>query len=198
MTQIAYETSQSRCLFCHRCHSFSFSDTSFLSLFPHLWNEGRQLELQTFPITVAGAALATVLSGSIGAILLVRPLALPQSSLFMPTDQPWNVYREQLSSLYLGIALWEPEPVKGFYDKVSIGDVGYIYNGFFYRMFNVKLPWDDLSNQKISKDPPENYKAMDLDLFAIHTTRFKKGDYCSPRVVRYENTEYMQARVPRE
>jgi hypothetical protein len=116
----------------------------------------------------------------------------------MPTDQPWNVYREQLSSLYHGIALWEPEPVKAFYDKVSIGDVGYVLNGFFYRMFNVKLPWDDPLNQKISKDQPENYKAMDPDLFAIHTTRFKKGDYYSPGVVRYKNTEYKQAQDPRE
>jgi len=88
--------------------------------------------------------------------------------------------------------------VKGFYDKVSIGDVGYVYNGFFYRMFNVKLPWDDPLNQKISKDKPRNYKAMDPDLFDIHTTRFKKGDYYSPGVVRYKNTEYKQAQVHRE
>jgi len=27
-------------------------------------------------------------------------------------------------------------------------------------MFNVKLPWDDPLNQKLSKDQPENYKAM--------------------------------------
>ena len=115
-----------------------------------------------------------------------------------PTDQPWNVYLEQLSSLYRGIALWEPEPVKEYYDKVSIGDVGYVYNGIFYRMFNVKLPWDDPLNQKISKDPPGNYKAMDSNMFAIHTARFKKGDYYSPRVVRYKNTEYIQAQVPHE
>ena len=88
--------------------------------------------------------------------------------------------------------------MKGFDDKVSIGDVGYVYNGSFCRMFNVKLPWDDPLNQKISKDQPENYKAMDPDLFAIHTTRFKKGDYYSPRVVRYKNSENKQAHDPRE
>jgi len=115
-----------------------------------------------------------------------------------PTDQPWNVYLEQLSSLYRGIALWEPEPVKDSYDKVSIGDVGYVYNGIFYRMFNVQLPWDNPLNQKISKDPPGNYKPMDSDLFVIQTTRFKKGDYHSPKVGRYKNTEYMQAQVPHE
>jgi hypothetical protein len=56
-------------------------------------------------------------------------------------------------------------------------------------MFNVKLPWDNPLNQKISKDQPENYKAMDPDLFAIYTTRFKKDDYHSPRVVRHKTTE---------
>ena len=116
----------------------------------------------------------------------------------MPTNEPWNVYREQLSSLYRGIALWEPEPVEDLYDKVSIGDVGYVHEGFFYRMFNVRLPWDDPLNQKISKDPPEHYEAMDADLFAIHKTRFKKGDYYSPKVVRHKNTEYKQAQVSRE
>jgi len=114
-----------------------------------------------------------------------------------PTDQPWNVYLEQLSSLHRGIALWEPEPVKDCYDKVSIGDVGYVYNGIFYRMFNVQLPWDD-SNQKISEDPPGNYKPMDPGLFVIQTTRFKKGDYHSPKVGRYKNTEFKQAQVPHE
>ena len=116
----------------------------------------------------------------------------------MPTNEPWNVYREQLSSLYHGIALWKPEPVEDLYDKVSIGDVGYLQEGFFYRMFNVKLPWDDPSNQKFSKDPPENYEPMRPNLFAIHKTRFEKGDYYSPRVVKHNNIEYKQARVSRE
>ena len=132
----------------------------------------------------------------------LRPLALSQSSLFMhtdrPTDEPWNVYREQLWSLHRGVALWEPEPVNHLYDKVEVGDVGYLYNGFFYRMFNVKLPWDDPLNQKMSTNPPENYEAMDSNIFVIHPTRFMKGDCYSPEVVGYENTEYKQARESRE
>ena len=116
----------------------------------------------------------------------------------MPTDQPWNVYREQLSSLYLGIALWEPEPVKDFYNKVSIGDVGYVHNGIFYRMFNVTLPWENPLNQKISKVQPGNYTTMDSDLFAIHTIRFKRGDYYSPGIVRKQNAQYTLAQVPHE
>ena len=117
----------------------------------------------------------------------------------MPEEQPWNVYREQLLPLHHGYALWEPEPVKGLYDKVSIGDVGYVDSGFFHRMFNVTLPWDNPLNKKFGEGEPEHYKAMDRDLFAnIRTTSFNKGDYYSPNVFRRKNTGYMQAQTSRE
>ncbi|KAH9960031.1 hypothetical protein BC827DRAFT_1384519 [Russula dissimulans] len=63
--------------------------------------------------------------------------------------EPFNIYREQLSSLYQGVALWEPNPVKELYDQVSIDNVGYVHKGFFYCMFNVTLPPDDPSNNKL-------------------------------------------------
>ena len=116
----------------------------------------------------------------------------------MPTDEPWNVYREQLSSLHLGMALWEPQPVKDFYDRVSIGDVGYVQNGIFYRMFNVTLPWENPLNQKISKVQPANYQTIDSNLFVIYTIRFNQGDYYSPGVVRNQNTQNTLAQVPHE
>ena len=117
----------------------------------------------------------------------------------MPEEQPWNVYREQLSPLHHGYALWEPEPVKGLYDKVSIGDVGYVDRGFFHRMFNVTLPWDNPLNKKFGEGEPEHYKAMDRDLFAdIRATRFNKRDCYSPNVSRQKNTDNMQAQTSRE
>ena len=119
----------------------------------------------------------------------------------MPEEQPWIVYREQLSPLHHGYALWEPEPVKGLYDKdkVSIGDVGYVDRGFFYSMFNVTLPWDDPLNNRFGEDEPEHYKPMDQNLFAnIQTTSFTKGDYYSPNVVREKNTHNRQANEFRE
>jgi hypothetical protein len=82
-------------------------------------------------------------------VFLRTTAPLSQDIFFMPVDQPWNVYREQLSALYHGYALWEPSPMGGLYDMVSIGDVGYVYNGSFYRMFNVTLPWDDPSNNRL-------------------------------------------------
>jgi hypothetical protein len=115
----------------------------------------------------------------------------------MPVDQPCNVYREQLSSLHHGYALWEPDPVKGLYDRVSIGDVGYVYNGFFYRMFNVTLPWDDPSNNKLGE--LEYYKPLDLGRFLnIHEAHFDKGDYYTPNVAGQKNIGNTLAQIPRE
>jgi len=125
-------------------------------------------------------------------------LLLFQVSFFMPVE-PWNVYREQLSSLYHGHALWEPDPVHVLYDKVSIGDVGYMKNGFFYRMFNVTREWGDDSNQKFGTRKPENYEPMkEADFKDIKESRLPKGDYYSPNVSREKNTDNKHARIPRE
>jgi len=108
----------------------------------------------------------------------------------MPEDQPYDIYRERLSSLYHGYALWEPGPVKDLYEKVSVGDVGYVYNGFFYRMFNVTLPWSDPSNQKFDSSQPENYAPMKKEEFKqISESHLAKGDYYSPNVTSQKNTD---------
>jgi len=115
----------------------------------------------------------------------------------MPVDQPWNVYREQLSTLYHGYALWEPNPIEGLYDKVSIGDVGYVYNGFFYRMFNVTLPWDDPSNNRLGE--LVYYKPLDWGRFVnIHKAPFDKGDYNTPNVSSESNIDDTVSRNSRE
>ena len=73
-------------------------------------------------------------------------------------DPPSNVYLGQLSAPTQGIALWDPKPLKEFYDKVSIGDVGYLQEGTFIRLFNVILPWGHPSNAKLGV--PESYKPL--------------------------------------
>ena len=55
--------------------------------------------------------------------------------------------------------MWNPIPHKKLYDRVSIGDVGYVYEGTFIRMFNVTLPWDHPSNGLLGK--PEPYDPLD-------------------------------------
>ncbi len=72
----------------------------------------------------------------------------------MPADQPFDIYQEQLSSQYLGLALWDPNPVQGLFNDpgpghVAIGDVGYLDKGAFIRIFNVKLSRDHPSNKFI-------------------------------------------------
>jgi hypothetical protein len=54
----------------------------------------------------------------------------------------YDVYREQLAVTYpaFGHALWEPCP--GGQYPVEVGDVGYIHQGKFHRLFNALLPAD--------------------------------------------------------
>ena len=112
----------------------------------------------------------------------------------MPVEQPFNVYREQLSSLYHGLALWKPNPVEDVYNQVSIGDVGYVSEGAFIRMFNVTLPWDNESNKTFGE--PYVYDPLRLDYFTINREIFDQIDYYSRRVIREENGDNMQASSP--
>ena len=116
----------------------------------------------------------------------------------MPGDRPSNVYRVQLSALCHGFALWNPHPVKKFYNQVSIGDVGYVNSeGFFYRMFNVTLPSDHPSNNKIGQ--ADSYDPLDCGEFdSSHEKPFHKGDYYTPSVSSERNIENTFARDPRE
>jgi hypothetical protein len=75
----------------------------------------------------------------------------------MPVDPPFTVYRDQLSTPSHGLALWNPSP------NVSIGDVGYLREGTFIRMFNVTLPWNHPSNTLLII--PEPYDPLGLGPF---------------------------------
>jgi hypothetical protein len=61
---------------------------------------------------------------------------------------PYDTFRETLAIKYpnCGYALWEPSP-GGLYDAVEVGDVGFIREGCFHRLFNVLLPGDHPSHQ---------------------------------------------------
>jgi hypothetical protein len=115
----------------------------------------------------------------------------------VPEDHPSNIYREQLSSLYHGLGLWEPSPIKNYYDHISVGDVGYIDDGFFHRMFNVTLEWDDASNKKLCQ--PEYYKPLaDDPLKNIRKSPFAKGEYFSRHISSEDNADYIGAKKPSE
>jgi hypothetical protein len=114
----------------------------------------------------------------------------------MPVKHPFNIYREQLWPLYHGFALWNPNPVEGVYNQVSIGDVGYISEGGFIRMFNVTLPWDDESNKALGG--PGFYDPLSSESFAVRRETCGKVDYYSRRVSREETVGNTQAASPDE
>jgi hypothetical protein len=117
----------------------------------------------------------------------------------MSVDQPFNVYQEQLSSQYLGIALWNPNPVKSLFDcgHISIGDVGYLSDGDFIRMFNVTLPWNDPSNTKLGK--PEEYKILEQGHFVnVRDIELGKVEHFSPHMSTEESAGNVYATTPEE
>lgn len=67
-----------------------------------------------------------------------------------------TVYAEQLLPLGHGFPLWFPEPSEQC-DDVRIGDVGYIWDGCFIRLFNTMLPRSHPVNQD---GVPKGYKVM--------------------------------------
>ena len=111
----------------------------------------------------------------------------------MTIEQPFHIYQEQLSSIYHGLALWKPNP-EGLYGRVSIGDVGYVSEGAFIRMFNVTLPWDDESNKTFGD--PFHYDPLSSDSFTIRSETFGKSDHYSRGVSREDNAHNIHAKTP--
>jgi hypothetical protein len=109
----------------------------------------------------------------------------------MSVDQPFNIYREQLSSQYHGLALWDPKPVENLYKQpghVSIGDVGYLDNGAFMRMFNVTLPWDDPSNKLLGEPGPGKYELIKPSYSGnVRNNEIREGEYHTPHVSKVDN-----------
>jgi hypothetical protein len=113
----------------------------------------------------------------------------------MPVDLPSvsKVYQDQMS-LSHGLALWNPNPPK---DKVSIGDVGYLHEGSFIRMFNVMLPWSHESNRTLGE--PEPYESLDCGPLANTLKhQFDRVKHYSRYVSAEENAGNRQAMTPDE
>jgi hypothetical protein len=65
-----------------------------------------------------------------------------------------KTFREELAIQHptLGRPLWEPDP-GGLYNAVQVGDVGFIRQGYFYRLFNALPPGDNPSDHPPESDP---------------------------------------------
>ncbi|CAL1715486.1 unnamed protein product [Somion occarium] len=66
-----------------------------------------------------------------------------------------KVYAEQLGARGYGIPLWRPEPSS--YGEVCIGDVGFVEDGAWFRLFNVTKPQSDPLN---SNGVPPNFELL--------------------------------------
>ena len=99
----------------------------------------------------------------------------------------YDTYRDQLTSLYHGHALWVPDPA-GLYDHVRVGDVGFVRQGHFLRMFNAILPYDDPAQ---GYGVPEGFVPLNMGPFQnIRTLNLQQGDYYSATVeVDHESLE---------
>ena len=71
----------------------------------------------------------------------------------------YSTYREELAKAYpgFGYALWEPDPGKQNI-LFGVGDVGFVREGRFHRLFNTLLPADHPSNKRYGV--PEHYEPL--------------------------------------
>ena len=95
----------------------------------------------------------------------------------------YEIFREQLAIKYpsYGYALWEPSPTNPN-KPVQVGDVGFIREGRFYRLFSSLLSAGDPS-QEPEFGMPEYYEPL-VPTLSDHVTTVPLGpnDYCSARV----------------
>jgi len=98
-----------------------------------------------------------------------------------------ETFREELGTKYptYGHAIWEPDP-GGQYDAVEVGDVGFIREGCFLRLFNALLPADHPSQ---NLGVPDSYEQLRPSIQNhIRRGRIRVGDrdrpndFCSKHV----------------
>ena len=93
----------------------------------------------------------------------------------------YEIFREQLAIKYpsYGYALWEPSPANPN-RPVQVGDVGFIREGRFYRLFGALLPADDPSQQL---GVPEYHEPLVPTLSDhVATVPLGRNNYCSAGV----------------
>ncbi|GJE89772.1 hypothetical protein PsYK624_058790 [Phanerochaete sordida] len=78
-----------------------------------------------------------------------------------------EVYASQLLPRRHGLPLWQPEPTK--FGEVLIGDVGFVFEGCFYRLFNAIRDADDPVNAHCGV-PPDFVPLQYNETAMLHTT----------------------------
>ena len=94
----------------------------------------------------------------------------------------YDIFRHHLAIKFpaYGHALWDPDP-GSLSPAVEVGDVGYIYEGKFHRLFNVLLPADDPSHRNFGV--PEYHEQLTLDIENhINSCNLSPNSFCSAKV----------------
>jgi hypothetical protein len=93
----------------------------------------------------------------------------------------YDIFRDELGSKYraYGRALWEPGP-GGLYNSVEVGDVGFIREGRFHRLFNALLArGHELQGSRV----PEYHEPLELNGQShICTSTLSPNDFHSTEV----------------
>ena len=93
----------------------------------------------------------------------------------------YDIFRHHLGMKYpaYGHALWEPS--KMFSYPVEVGDVGFIREGRFHRLFNVFLPADDPSHRNYGVPGYHEQLTLRMEEHIIPST-LGPNNLCSARV----------------
>ena len=101
---------------------------------------------------------------------------------YVATMAHYDIFREQLAIRFPGYghALWEPSS-GDLYRVAGIGDVGYITEGRFHRLFNILLPADDPSHENFGV--PDNHTPFKPEVPKHVTSGILRPDnFCSVAV----------------
>ncbi|KAI0754004.1 hypothetical protein C8Q80DRAFT_1116859 [Daedaleopsis nitida] len=91
-----------------------------------------------------------------------------------------DIYTRLMFARGHGYPLWEPEPTES--GEVLIGDVGYVLDGGFYRLFNATLPADHPFHEQCGV--PDSYEPFQFPNKLLHRrlNALEAGAICSKSV----------------
>lgn len=95
-----------------------------------------------------------------------------------------EIYARELGQLQHGEALWVPEP--NGYDEARVGDVGYIADGVFNKLFNVIATADDPIN--LGFEVPDDFEPLVLRPNTLYKNDnfFRPGAYHGYSISRFD------------
>jgi hypothetical protein len=106
----------------------------------------------------------------------------------------YDIFREQLAIKYpaCGHALWEPTPGTG-HGRVEVGDVGFIREGQFHRLFNALLPEDHPSHHEFGV--PQYHEVLIPSVSNhINGSVLRRNYYCSAGITMDTELDFRASR----